>query len=148
MNTTEKPPRPRKTAQPKLLSSGNPQIPKGDGDAPVQAYLAAMPGWKRDIGAQLDTLITRTVPKVQKAVRWNSPFYGMPGQGWFLSVHCLTKYIKVTFFNGLALDPIPPGGTPKSGEARWLDIYEADAFDEAQLAKWIKQASRLHGWTP
>jgi len=148
MKTTEKPPRPRKTAKPKLLSGGNPQIPKGDGDAPVQAYVAAMPGWKRDIGAQLDTLITRTVPKVQKAVRWNSPFYGMPGQGWFLSVHCLTKYVKVTFFNGLALDPIPPGGTPKSGEARWLDIYEADTFDEAQLTKWIKQASRLPGWIP
>lgn len=135
-------------AKPKLLSGGNPQIPKGDGDAPVQAYIAAMPGWKRDIGEQLDTLITRTVPKMQKAVRWNSPLYAMPGQGWFLGIHCLTNYVKVTFFNGLSLRPIPPGGTPKSGEARWIDIYEADTFDKAQLTKWIKQASRLPGWTP
>ena len=134
--------------KPKLLSGGNPQIAKADGEAPVQAYIAAMPGWKRDIGKQLDTLITRTVPKVQKAVRWNSPLYAMPGQGWFLGIHCLTKYVKVTFFNGLSLRPIPPGGTPKSGEARWIDIYEADTFDEAQLAQWIKQASRLPGWTP
>lgn len=134
--------------KPKLLSGGNPQIPKADGDAPVQAYIAAMPGWKRDIGEQLDTLITRTVPKLRKAVRWNSPLYAMPGQGWFLGIHCLTNYVKVTFFNGLSLRPIPPGGTPKSGEARWIDIYKADTFDEAQLTKWIKQASRLPGWTP
>jgi hypothetical protein len=134
--------------KPKLLSGGNPQIAKGDGDAPVQAYIAAMPGWKRDIGAQLDALITRTVPDVQKAVRWNSPFYGRPGQGWFLSTHCLTKYVKVTFFQGRALEPVPPGGTPKSGEARWLDIYENNGFDEKQLAVWIKQAAALPGWIP
>jgi hypothetical protein len=134
--------------KPKLLSGGNPQIPKGGGDAPVQAYIAAMPGWKRDIGAQLDALITRAVPDVQKAVRWNSPFYGRSGQGWFLSTHCLTKYVKVTFFQGLSLKPIPPGGTAKSGEARWLDIYENDGFDEKQLAVWIKQAAALPGWIP
>jgi hypothetical protein len=134
--------------KPKLLSGGNPQIPKGDGDAPVQAYIAAMPGWKRDIGAQLDALITRAVPDVQKALRWNSPFYGRSGQGWFLSTHCLTKYVKVTFFQGRALKPMPPGGTAKSGEARWVDIYEIDGFDEKQLAVWIKQAAALPGWIP
>jgi hypothetical protein len=134
--------------QPRLLSGGNPQIPKGDGDAPVQAYIAAMPGWKRNIGAQLDALISRIVPGVEKAVRWNSPFYGMPAQGWFLSTHCLTKYVKVTFFQGRSLKPIPPGGTPKSGDARWLDIYENDDFDEKQMAARIKQAAKLPGWTP
>jgi hypothetical protein len=134
--------------KPKLLSGGNPQIPKVDGDAPVQAYIAAMPGWKRDIGAQLDALITRAVPDVQEALRWNSPFYGRSGQGWFLSTHCLTKYVKVTFFQGRALKPMPPGGTAKSGEARWVDIYEIDGFDEKQLAVWIKQAAALPGWIP
>ena len=133
--------------QPRLLSGGNPQIAKGDGDAPVRAYIAAMPGWKRNIGAQLDALITRAVPDVQKAVRWNSPFYGRPGQGWFLSAHCLTKYVKVTFFQGRALEPIPPGGTEKSGEARWIDIRESE-FDEKQMKSWIKQAAKLPGWTP
>lgn len=143
------PDQPRRSKQkPKLLSGGNPQIPKGDGDGPVQAYIAAMPGWKHDIGKKLDVLITRTVPAVQKAVRWNSPFYGLPGQGWFLGVHCLTKYVKVTFFRGLSLKPIPPGGTPKSGDARWLDIYEADGFNEKQLASWIQQAAKLPGWIP
>lgn len=131
----------------KLLSGGNPQIPKGDGDAPVQAYIAAMPGWKRDIGQQLDTLITRTLPDVQKAVRWNSPFYGMPGQGWFLGIHCLTKYVKVTFFQGRSLDPMPPGGTPKSGDARRIDIYERN-FDAEQMKSWILPAAKLPGWTP
>ena len=134
--------------KPKLLSGGNPQIPKGDGDAPVQAYIAAMPGWKRGIGEQLDALITKTVPGVQKAVRWNSPFYGVPGQGWFLSTHCLTKYVKVTFFQGRSLDLLPLGGTPKSGDARWLDIYEKDGFDEKLFASWIKQAAALPGWIP
>lgn len=133
--------------KPKLLSGGNPQIPKGDGDAPVQAYIAAMPGWKQDIGRQLDTLITKTVPRVQKAVRWNSPFYGMEGRGWFVSAHCLTNYVKVTFFRGLSLDPIPPGGTEKSGDARWIDIHEGE-FDEKQMQAWIKQAARLPGWIP
>lgn len=140
-------PRPRKQAKPKLLSGGNPQIPKGDGDAPVQAYIAAMPGWKRDIGAKLDTLITRTVPGVEKAVRWNSPFYGLPGQGWFLGIHCLTNYVKVTFFEGISLTPTPPGGTPKSKNARWIDIHEG-AFDEKLMTAWVKQASKLPGWVP
>lgn len=131
-----------------LLSGGNPQIAKGDGDAPVQAYIAAMPGWKQSIGRWLDTVIERSVPGVQKAVRWNSPFYGVQGQGWFLGVHCLTKYVKVTFFQGQSLEPIPPGGTPKSKEARWIDIYEDDGLDEAQMVAWVRQAAALPGWSP
>jgi hypothetical protein len=130
----------------KLLSGGNPQIAKADGDAPVQAYIAAMPGWKRDLGKRLDALIVRSVPKVRKAVKWNSPFYGMEGKGWFLSFHVLTRYVKVTFFNGTSLRPIPPGGTERSKDARWIDIHEDDRFDEAQMAKWVKQAAKLPGW--
>jgi hypothetical protein len=129
-----------------LLSGGNPQIPKGDGDGPVQAYIAAMPGWKSELGQRLDAIITRTVPNVGKAVRWNSPFYGSEGQGWFLSFHCLTRYVKVTFFDGTSLDPIPPGGTAKSKESRWIDIYEDDVFDEEQFAGWVRQAAALPGW--
>ena len=128
-----------------LLSGGNPQIPKGDGDAPVQAYLAAMPGWKRELGRRLDALIVRTVPDVRKAVKWNSPFYGVEGQGWFLSFHVFTRYVKLTFFKGAALEPPPPGSTPKSGEARWLDLHEGE-FDEAQLGDWIRQAAAIPGW--
>ena len=131
-----------------LLSGGNPQIAKGDGDAPVQAYIAAMPGWKSGLGKRLDALIVRHVPEVQKAVRWNSPFYGIEGQGWFLSFHVLTRYVKVTFFEGMSLKPVPPGGTERSKEARWVDIYEGDALDEAQMASWIKQAAALPGWIP
>ena len=131
-----------------LLSGGNPQIPKGEGDAPVQAYIAAMPGWKRAVGEQVDALIARTVPGVRKAVKWNSPFYGVEGQGWFLSVHVFTRYVKLTFFRGAALDPPPPGCTPKSGETRWLDVHEGDALDEAQLATWVKQAAAIPGWMP
>jgi hypothetical protein len=131
-----------------LLSGGNPQIAKADGDAPVQAYIAAMPGWKSDLGKRLDTLITRAVPDVRKAVKWNSPFYGVEGRGWFLSFHVLTRYVKVTFFAGLSLKPVPPGGTEKSGESRWLDIYEDDALDEARMTAWVKQAARLPGWDP
>ena len=145
MKTPDRPHRSKR--KPALLSGGNPQIPKGDGDAPVQAYIAAMPGWKQDIGRQLDALITKTVPGVQKAVRWNSPFYGMKDRGWFLGAHCLTSYVKVTFFRGLSLKPIPPGGTEKSGEARWIDIREGE-FDEKQMKSWIKQAAQLPGWTP
>lgn len=130
----------------KLLSGGNPQIAKADGDAPVQAYIAAMPGWKSAIGKRLDAIIVRNLPNVRKAVKWNSPFYGVEGQGWFLAVHCLTKYVKVTFFEGMSLRPVPPGGTPKSKQARWIDIYENDTFDEAQMAKWVKQAAALPGW--
>lgn len=129
-----------------LLSGGNPQIAKADGDTPVQAYIAAMPGWKHDIGRWLDELIERNVPNVRKAVRWNSPFYGVEGRGWFLSTHCLTKYVKVTFFQGMSLRPIPPGGTEKSKDARWIDIYENDVLDDAQMATWVKQAATLPGW--
>ena len=134
-------------ATPRLLSGGNPQIPKGDGDAPVQAYLAAMPGWKRDVGTWLDALIVRTVPDVQKAVRWNSPFYGVEGQGWFLSFHCFTKYVKVTFFRGTSLHPLPPGES-KTEETRYLDIHEDERLDEALVASWIRQAAELPGWIP
>ncbi len=127
-----------------LLSGGNPQIPKGDGDAPVQAYIAAMPGWKSQLGRRLDALIVGTVPDVRKAVKWNSPFYGAPGEdGWFLSYHCFTKYVKVTFFRGTSLDPVPTGKS-KHPEVRYLDIYE-DQFDEAQFTAWVKQASKLPG---
>ena len=127
-----------------LLAGGNPQIAKGEGDAPVQAYIAAMPGWKRDIGQRLDALIMRTIPGVHKAVRWNSPLYGVEGQGWFLGVHCFTKYVKVAFFRGASLDPVPPGPS-KSKDTRYLDIREGDQLDEAQLAAWVKQASQLPG---
>lgn len=127
-----------------LLSGGNPQIPKGDGDAPVQAYIAAMPGWKRAVGKRLDVLIVRAVPKVQKAVKWNSPFYGVAGQGWFLSFHVFTHYVKVTFFRGTSLDPLPPGPS-KVENTRYLDIHE-DGFDEAQFVKWVKQAAAIPGW--
>jgi hypothetical protein len=131
-----------------LLSGGNPQIAKADGDAPVQAYIAAMPGWKSDLGKRLDALIVQKVPHVQKAVRWNSPFYGVEGQGWFLSFHVLTRYVKITFFRGTSLKPLPPGGTPRSQEARWLDIYEKDDLDEKQLGQWIEQAAAIPGWIP
>jgi hypothetical protein len=128
-----------------LLSGGNPQIAKGDGDGPVQAYIAAMPGWKRDVGRRLDALIARTVPYVRKAVKWNSPFYGVEGQGWFLSFHVFTRYVKVTFFRGAALRPPPPGQS-KQKDVRYLDIREDDEIDEAQLADWVKQAAATPGW--
>ena len=128
-----------------LLSGGNPRIAKADGDAPVQAYLAAMPGWKRALGERLDALIVRTVPHVRKAVKWNSPFYGVEGQGWFLALHAFNRYVKVTFFEGTSLRPVPPGGTGKS--ARWIDLHEGE-FDEAQLAAWVKQAAAIPGWSP
>ena len=134
----------KKTAKPVLLAGGNPQIPKGDGDGPVQAYIAAMPGWKQDVGRRLDTLIARTIPDVHKAVKWNSPFYGVKGNGWFLNFHCFTKYVKVAFFRGTSLRPPPPGES-KHDEVRYLDIHEDDQIDEAQLAAWVKQASRLPG---
>lgn len=130
----------------KLLSGGNPQIAKADGDVPVQAYIAAMPDWKRDVGKRLDALIVRNVPGVRKAVKWNSPFYGIEGLGWFLSFHVFTRYVKVTFFSGTSLRPVPPGGTQRS--ARWIDIHEGDKLDESQMAKWIKQAAALPGWLP
>jgi len=129
-----------------LLSGGNPQIAKGEGDAPVQAYIAAMPGWKRDVGKRLDALITRTVPRVRKAVKWNSPFYGLEGRGWFLALHVFTNYVKVTFFRGTSLRPVPPGPS-KHQDVRYVDIREGE-FDETQMAKWVKQAAALPGWDP
>ena len=140
--------KPRKmAAKPALLSGGNPQIAKGYGDAPVQAYIAAMPGWKRDVGRRLDALITRSVPALRKAVKWNSPLYGAgPGDegGWFLSIHCFTKYVKVAFFRGASLAPVPPGAS-KSRDTRYLNIHEGDQLEEAQFAAWVKQASKLPG---
>jgi hypothetical protein len=139
---------PRRAAKkPKLLAGGNPQIAKAEGDAPVQAYIAAMPGWKRNVGRRLDALIVRTVPGVRKAVKWNSPFYGVEGQGWFLSLHTFTNYVKVAFFKGTSLRPVPPGES-KHKEVRYLDIREHDVLDETQLAKWIRQAAALPGWAP
>lgn len=129
---------------PRLLSGGNPQIAKGLGDAPVQAYIAAMPGWKQAIGRRIDAVIEETVPGVAKAVKWNTPFYGVEGQGWFLAVHCFTRYVTVTFFRGTSLDPVPPGPS-KTPETRYLKIHETDVFDEAQFADWVRQASRLPG---
>jgi hypothetical protein len=136
--------RPRKGAKPVLLAGGNPQIAKAEGDAPVQEYIAAMPDWKRDIGRRLDKLIVRTVPGVRKAVKWNSPLYGIEGKGWFLGVHCFTNYVKLTFFRGAALRPVPPGES-RHKDTRYLDIREGDPVEEAQLVAWIKQASELPG---
>jgi len=130
-------------AKPRLLSGGNPQIAKDYGDAPVQAYIKAMPGWQRDVGRRLDALVTRAVPHVRKAVKWNSPFYGVEGQGWFVSFHTFTNSVKVTFFMGTSLRPVPPGG--KSKDARWVNVHEDD-LDEAQLQSWVKQAAAQPGW--
>jgi hypothetical protein len=137
----------RVVAKPPLLAGGNPQIAKADGDAPVQAYIAAMPGWKSDVGRRLDTLIVRTVPDVRKAVKWNSPFYGVEGQGWFLNFHTFTNYVKVAFFRGTSLRPVPPGAS-KHREVRYVDIREGDPFDSTQMATWIRQAAALPGWVP
>ena len=133
----------RAPAKPVLLSGGNPQIAKGEGDAPIQAYIAALPGWKRDVGRRIDAVIERTVPGLHKAVKWNSPFYGVEGQGWFLSLHCYEKYVKVGFFRGSSLRPLPPGESKVKG-MRYLHIHE-DELDEAQFAEWVKQASQLPG---
>jgi len=146
---SEKPTKTKKPAKPDpekpvLLSGGNPQIPKGYGEATVQAYIAAMPGWKRDMGRRLDAIISRTVPGVRKAVKWNSSFYGVEDHVWFLSFHCFTRYVKVAFFRGASLNPIPPGKS-KHEHVRYLDIYEDDALDEAQLADWVRQAAALPG---
>jgi hypothetical protein len=135
-----------KTKRAKLLSGGNPQIAKAEGNAPVQAYIAAMPDWKRDVGRRLDALIVRNVPGVRKAVKWNSPFYGVEGQGWFLNFHTFTNYVKVAFFRGTSLRPVPPGKS-KHAEVRYLDIHDGD-LDEAQVTSWVKQAAELPGWVP
>lgn len=132
-----------KTAQPKLLSGGNPQIAKGYGEAPVQAYIAAMPGWKSDIGKRIDAIVTKAVPGVKKAVKWNSPFYGKVENSWFLSFHVFARYVKVTFFQGASLKP-PPEGKSTYERVRYYDIHEG-AFDEAQFEKWVKQSVKLPG---
>jgi hypothetical protein len=144
VKAAKKTPRRRGAAKPKLLSGGNPQIAKGYGDAPVQAYILGMPGWKRELGRRLDALIVRTVPGVSKAVKWNSPFYGVKEGAWFLSFHCFNKYVKVAFFRGASLQPMPPGES-KQKSVRYLDIHERDELDELQFAEWVKQASRLPG---
>ena len=136
---------PKPPTAPVLLAGGNPQIAKGEGDGPVQAYIAAMPGWKSQVGRRLDGLIAAAVPGVRKAVKWNSPFYGVEGKGWFASFHVFTRYVKLTFFQGADLQPPPPGSTPKSGATRWLDLHERE-WDEAQLADWIRQAAAIPGW--
>ncbi len=138
---------PKAGAKVALLSGGNPQVAKADGNAPVQAFIAAMPGWKRDIGKRLDALIVRAVPRVRKAVKWNSPFYGIEGQGWFLSFHVFTRYVKVTFFRGASLRPVPPGAS-KHKDVRYVDVHEGDELDEAEWATWLKQAAALPGWVP
>ena len=138
---------PSKKSPVKLLAGGNPQIAKADGDAPVQAYIAALPGWKRDVAKRLDAFIVRTVPHVKKAVKWNSPLYGIADQGYFLGFHSFTRYLKLTFFRGTSLRPVPPGES-KNEQTRYLDIHEHDELDEAQFAKWLKQAAALPGWIP
>jgi len=136
----------RRTSEtPVLRAGGNPRIAKGDGDAPVQAYIAAMPGWMGDLGQRLDALIGRTVPGVRKAVRWNSPLYGVEGQGWFLGLHTFTHYVKVAFFRGASLRPVPPGAS-KGKDTRYIDIREGDELDEAQMATWVRQAAALPGF--
>jgi len=147
MAVRRKPPGVARKAKPaRLLAGGNPQIAKADGDAPVRAYIASMPGWKRNVGRRLDAIIVRTVPGVRKAVKWNSPFYGVEDQGWFLSFHVFTRYVKLTFFRGTSLRPVPPGAS-KHPEVRYVDIHEDD-LDETQMAKWVKQAAALPGWIP
>lgn len=138
-------PHPRRPSPARLLSGGNPQIAKGDGDAPVQAYIAAMPAWKRAVGERLDALIERTVPGVRKAVKWNSPLYGVADQGWFVSFHVFTRYVKVAFFRGTSLTPQPPGAS-RSGETRYVDLHENDTVDDARMESWIRQAAALPGW--
>jgi hypothetical protein len=145
MRSSRRPIVSKKVGKPKLLAGGNPQIAKADGDAPVQAYIDALSGWKRDAVRRVDAFVTKCVPQVRKAVRWNSPMYGMNGQGWFLSLHTFTKYIKVAFFRGTSLKPLPPGDS-KSKEMRYVHVYEDGEIDEAQFKAWVKQASKMQGW--
>ncbi len=135
----------KSTAAPKLLTGGNPQIKKGDGDAPVRAYIAAMPGWKKHVGAQVDSLVTRALPGVRKAVKWNSPFYGVEDKNWFMGVHCCAKYVKIAFFNGTSLKPVPPVESKNKG-VRYLHVFEDQPMDEKQFTAWVKQAAKLPGW--
>ncbi|MDV6330473.1 DUF1801 domain-containing protein [Asticcacaulis sp. 201] len=134
----------KETTGPVLLSGGNPQIAKGDGDGPVQAYIAAMPAWKSEVGRQLDAAISQAIPDVRKAVKWNSPFYGTTENGWFLGIHCFNRYVKIAFFHGAALNPLPPGAS-KQKNVRYLDIHENEPIDDAQLIDWVRQASRIPG---
>ena len=134
-----------RAAKPTLLAGGNPRIAKADGDAAVQAYIAAMPGWKSGVGRRIDALVVRTIPGVHKAIKWNSPLYGVEGYGWFLGIHCFTKYVKVAFFRGVSLRPIPPGDS-KSSDTRYIDIREGDELDEAQMGDWVKQPAELPGF--
>ena len=145
MTTTRKRTLPTPGAKPVLLAGGNPQIAKADGDAPVQAYIAAMPGWKREVGQRIDALVVKSLPDVRKAVRWNSPFYGSQAGGWFLSFHCFARYVKITFFSGTLLRPMPPGES-RQDNVRYLDVHEGAELDEAQFAAWVAQASKLPGW--
>jgi hypothetical protein len=138
---------PRTAAKPALLAGGNPQIAKAEGDAPVRAYLAAIPGWKREVARRLDALIVKNAPGVRKAVKWNSPFYGVEMRGWFLNFHCFTNYLRVAFFRGASLRPLPPGASSQK-DVRYLDIRENDRLDERQLSAWIRRAAALPGWTP
>jgi hypothetical protein len=140
-------PRAKKAGKVVLLSGGNPQIAKADGDAPVQAYIAAMPDWKHDVGRHLDELIVKALPNVRKAVKWNSPFYDIEGQGWFVSFHVFTRYVKVTFFRGASLRPVPPEPS-KDKNTRYLNIHSLDELDEMQFTKWVSQAAKLPGWVP
>jgi hypothetical protein len=144
---TTKPRKPAGRSKTVLLSGGNPRIAKEEGDAPVRAYIVAMPGWKRDLGKRLDALVVKNVPDVRKAVKWNSPFYGIEGRGWFLGLHVFTRYVKVAFFRGASLRPVPPGPS-KDENTRYIDIHEDDELDEAQMASWVKQAAALPGWSP
>jgi hypothetical protein len=137
--------RPARMGKAKLLSGENPQIAKADGNAPVKAYIAAIPGWKRDVARRFDALVVRTVPNVRKAVKWNSPFYGIEGKGWFLSFHCFNKYVKVGFFQGASLKP-PLPGMSKHKDMRYLDIHEGEKLDQKLVASWVRQASKLPGW--
>ncbi|MFC5586650.1 DUF1801 domain-containing protein [Nitratireductor kimnyeongensis] len=137
----------RREETPRLLSGGNPQIPKGDGDGPVQAYIAAMPGWKSEAGRMLDSLIVHELPEVRKAVKWNSPLYGIEGQGWFLGLHCFTRYIKIAFFQGASLKPLPPVAS-KDANTRYFHLHEDETLDEAQFTSWVRHASALPGWKP
>jgi hypothetical protein len=141
--TPRPPTKRRKAARPRRLAGGNPQIARADGDAPIRAWISAVPGWKRDVGRRLDALVAREVPGARRAVRWNSPFYGNAGRGWFVAFHAYTRAVKVTFFDGTSLRPVPPGGTGRT--ARWIDVHEHD-LDEERMAAWIRQAARLPGW--
>jgi hypothetical protein len=134
--------KPAKAGKAVLLSGGNPQIAKAEGDAPVQAWIAAAPGWKRGVGERIDGLVVKVLPGVRKAVKWNSPFYGADPDGWFLSLHCYDRFVRLAFFRGALMEPQPPGPS-KVGDVRYLDIREDDATTDKQITAWIRQAIKL-----